>query len=93
MIKSKKWSTTRKWEIRKEEQKFIDLLKQNGYEIEGVKEYVSKTIYLIFKEGIDIEYVFNSCFVGQTAFIVFEIYYNTKKNYINMVRGQSNETN
>lgn len=90
MIKSKKWSTTRKWEIGKEEQKFIDLLNQNGYEIEGVKEYVSKTHYLITKNEVEFVFVFYHDSTGEKEYNALVIFYDIQCFFSTAVLAKKN---
>lgn len=79
------WKTERKWEISKGEQHFIDLLTENGYTIKGFKEWQSKTDYLIEKDGVEQQYSFehtgNSKAKAQQDYKVFEMFYNTSKQY------------
>ena len=52
----KTWSIDRKWEISKIELLFEELLKDNGFNVLGIKEYQTKTDYLIEKEGTECEF-------------------------------------
>lgn len=52
----KKWSTERKWDANKVEERFEELLKENGYTMKGIKEFATKTDYLIEKDGIKVEW-------------------------------------
>lgn len=52
----KGWSKERKWEMSKTERTFEGICERNGFEIIGYKEYQSKTILLIKKDEIELEY-------------------------------------
>lgn len=54
----KTWSTERQWEISNAELFFEKLLKENGFLVIGIKEYQSKTDYLIEKDGTECEFSF-----------------------------------
>ena len=81
----KNWQKERKWEMNKVEIRFEELLKENGFNIIGIKEYTSKTDYLIEKNGIecpfDIHHVDNKPSRGNQCFKTFVEYYNIKAEY------------
>ena len=52
----KQWKTEKGKYPSKEQINFENLLKENGYEILGAKEYSTKTDYLITKDGTEIEH-------------------------------------
>lgn len=52
----KKWTMERKWEKNPAEIEFERLVKENGFVVLGVREYVSKTEYLIEKDNYKCEY-------------------------------------
>ena len=52
----KTWSIERTWEANKIELLFEELLKENGFNVVGIKEFQSKTDYLIEKDGTECEF-------------------------------------
>lgn len=81
----KNWSSERKWEMNKVEIRFEKLLKENGFNVIGLKEYNSKTDYLIEKNGIECTYaiyhVDNKPNRGNAHFKTFVEYFNIKAEY------------
>ena len=81
----KKWHTERKWEVSRPEIRFEELLKENGFNVIGIKEFVSKTDYLIEKDGIEVVYVIhhvdNKSSRGNLCFNIFVDHYNLKAKY------------
>lgn len=53
-----KYTLTRKWESSKEEKAFEKLLQKEGFKVVGIKEYQSKTDYLIEKDGTQVRFDF-----------------------------------
>jgi len=52
----KTWAPERKWIISKMEDYFEQLCRDNDYDITGYQEYISKTMFRIEKNGVEIEY-------------------------------------
>lgn len=79
----KKWASERKWEASNTEKRFEQLLAEHGYVVVGIKEYISKTEYLIFRDGIEhtasIRAVDTSSKRGDTYFEMFEYSFDLKK--------------
>lgn len=86
----KNWQTERKWEMNKVEVRFEKLLKDNGFTIIGLKEFVSKTDYLIEKDGIQCQYslhhVGNQSSQGNMYFKIFTDYYNIQREYYDVLK-------
>ena len=89
----KQW-TDRKWDKTKTEERFEHLLEENGFTVNGVKEYNSKTDYLIEKDGVECEYslhhIDNKSSRGTECFKAFMMYYNIKVEYENVKSLQKN---
>ena len=82
----RKWTTERKWAPSRAESKFEELLAANGFKVLGIREYQSKTDYLIEKDGIQQEYGFFH-WEGANAkdnYACFEVFYKTKVEYEQM---------
>lgn len=81
-MSKKKWCTERRWEYTREEKKFEDMLTTNGFAIVGIREYLSRTDYLIEKDGIQQEY---ALWRGESSakdnYACFIMFYNTKVEY------------
>lgn len=81
----KKWYTERKWESNGLEIEFEKLLKENGFNVVGLKEYMSKTDYLIEKDGIrcefTIQHIDNKKRRATLCYKNFIEYYNIKVEY------------
>jgi hypothetical protein len=81
----KNWQTERKWEMNKVEIRFEKLLSENGFNVIGIKEFSSKTDYLIEKDGVectyDIHHVDNKPSRGDLCFKTFVNYYNITAEY------------
>ena len=77
----KNWSE-RKYDTTKVEIRFEELLQENGFEVVGVKEFNSKTDYLIEKDGVEctfsIHHTDNKPSRGNICFKAFIDYYNMK---------------
>ena len=84
----KKWSNDRKWDRNNTEKKFEELLLANGFTINGTREYLSKTDYLIEKDGVTEEFsihgVDNSTKRGELCYNMFEDMYNMKVKLIKL---------
>ena len=78
-----KWLNKRQWEATKEEQFFLDMLKENGFEVEQVREWNTKTDYKISKNGFIINYIFPHLGGGkkqaERVFKSFSSYYELYK--------------
>lgn len=75
-----KWKTERKWDPTKQEIDFERRLKENRYVVVGLKEYQSKTLYLIQKDGIEIEFdLVQDKRTGDKIFSIFERSFEIKK--------------
>lgn len=87
-VDMKKQWTDRKWDKTKTEERFEHLLEENGFTVNGVKEYNSKTDYLIEKDGVECEYslhhIDNKSSRGTECFKAFMMYYNIKVKYENV---------
>jgi hypothetical protein len=85
---NKKWYTERKWETNKTEIRFEKLLKENGFNIVGIKEFMSKTDYLIEKEGVECTFAVyhtdNKPSRGNLCFDSFVNYFDIKCKYENL---------
>ena len=82
----RKWTTERKWDKHPREERFEQLLADNGFTVLGIREYQSKTDYLIEKDGIKQEYALwhtNKSSALQN-YKCFEMFYNTRVEYENM---------
>ena len=79
----KKQYSERQYEATKTEIRFEDLLKANGFNILGIKEYNSKTGYLIEKGSIKCEYsvyaLDNKSKRGDSCYNLFNEYYDLKR--------------
>lgn len=63
------------------EKKFLDMVQESGYTIEGFRPYSSKTVYLISKDGYSCEYgVYHVKGVSsKTLFVQFETLFNLER--------------
>lgn len=81
----KNWQKERKWEMNKAEERFDKLLKENNFNVIGLKEFSSKTDYLIEKDGVEctfvIHHVDNKTSRGNLCFKIFVEHYNIKAEY------------
>lgn len=79
------WCTERTWEANKIELLFEELLKKNGFNVIGIKEYQSKTDYLIGKDGTECEFsiphIDNKKSRAKLCYKNFVEYYNIKVEY------------
>lgn len=69
----------------KVEEKFEELLKENGFNVLGVKEFNAKTDYLIEKDGVEctyaIHHIDNKLSRGKQCFKAFIDYHNINVEY------------
>lgn len=76
----KAWSSTRQWDASRTEERFEELLKENGFNITGIRCYISKTEYKIEKDGTEIKFAVynsdNSRKRGDLCYGVFLDWYN-----------------
>ena len=83
-----KWVSERQWEATREEQLFLDMLDENGFKVEQVREWNSKTDYKISKDGILIEFDFHHIGGGkkqaESVFKSFLSYYELYKKSIEL---------
>ena len=90
----KNWQTERKWEMNKVEIRFEKLLKENGFEVIGIKEFVSKTDYLIRKDNVEcpytIHHVDSKPSRGNLCFKNFVDYYNIKAEHERLKKQMEN---
>lgn len=82
-----KWVSERQWEASREEKFFLDMLNENGFKVEQVREWNSKTDYKISKDGILIEFDFHNIGGGkkqaEAVFKSFLSYYELYKEFKN----------
>lgn len=55
----RRWTTTRKWEASKTEAYFEERLKEEGFMVKGIREYLSKTDFLLEKDGMEFEWSYH----------------------------------
>lgn len=83
-----KWVSERQWEATREEQFFLDMLDENGFKVEQVREWNSKTDYKISKDGVLIEFDFHHIGGGkkqaESVFKSFLSYYELYKKSIEL---------
>lgn len=79
----KKWSEKTTGWITKEQERFEQYLKDNGFEITGYRYYKAFNEYRIEKDGCEIEYrVHNGAVRFKYLIMAFEDYWNTSaKNH------------
>ena len=82
-----KWVSERQWEASREEKFFLDMLNENGFKVEQVREWNTKTDYKISKDGIIIEFDFHNIGGGkkqaEAVFKSFLSYYELYKEFKN----------
>ena len=82
-----KWVSERQWEASREEKFFLDMLNENGFKVEKVREWNTKTDYKISKDGILIEFDFHNIGGGkkqaESVFKSFLNYYELYKEFKN----------
>lgn len=82
-----KWVSERQWGATREEQFFLDMLDENGFKVEQVREWNSKTDYKISKDGVIIEFDFHHIGGGkkqaELVFKSFSSYYELYKKILN----------
>ena len=81
----KAWSKERTWEPNKIELLFEELLDKDNFNVIGIKVYLSKTDYLIEKNGIECEFsiphIDNKPSRAKQCYKNFLEYYNIKVEY------------
>ena len=77
------WVTERKWTPSPLEVKFEEKVATNGFNIIGIKEFCTKTEYLIEKDGIQQEHsIYHDPSISiDDSFDWFVRNYNTRKEY------------
>lgn len=89
----KKWTMERKWEKNPAETEFEHLLNENGFVVLGIREYVSKTEYLIEKDDFKCEYyvyhVDEKKSHGRTCYKNFVNYFKITKEHYKLMEAQA----
>lgn len=81
----KKWIPRREYEPSKFEQEFESCLAKDGFTITGYKEYMSKTVYLIVKDEIEVEFhQGHEPISGKKVYDAFRMTYDMKKKLYDM---------
>ena len=88
----RQWEKEYKWELTKVESAFDKKLKENGFNILGVRMYISKTEYKIEKDGVEVEFAIlrEAKNIGLTWKVFVECY-EIKKEYDSLKREYDNK--